>query len=41
MANGRFRSKADMRRRLALIGCAAFDPSLHLAANFGVMHNTD
>ena len=27
-----------MRRRLALIGCAAFDPSLHLAANFAVMH---
>ena len=31
--------EADIRLRLALIGCAAFDPSLHLAANFAVMHN--
>src|SRR6516162_2042423 len=39
IANGRFRSKADVRRRLALTGCAASDPSLHLAANFAVTHN--
>jgi hypothetical protein len=30
---------ADMQRCLALIACAAYDPSLHLAANFAVTHN--
>jgi hypothetical protein len=32
-------AEADMRRRVALIACAANDPSLHLAANFAVTHN--
>jgi len=34
-----FGSKADMRRCPASIASVAFDPSLHLAADFAVMHN--
>jgi len=34
-----FGSKADMRRCPGSIASVAFDPSLHLAADFAVMHN--
>jgi hypothetical protein len=36
---GRFWGKAEISRLSASTAFAAYDPSLHLAANFAVTHN--